>query len=798
MRKKITSWLLIMALVITLIPATAATVHAASGTYEGVKYDLTGGVLTIEKGDASSISNAPAGSMGSSEMYSYSGWKRYSSEVTKIVIKDGVTDIAKMAFSGMSNLTEVEIADSVKKIGDDAFYNDPLLTDVELGNSTESIGREAFMYCTELADIDLPTSIRWVGVNAFKETAIFNAQSEADYIIVDSVLLGTNKYSFYAEDPCVIPEGITCIADEAFMDVVISGSLTFPDSLLYIGNYSFDGGHYNLSHCDKTLLELDLNNVVQIGNGSFRYWYCIDEVDLSKVTYVGDYAFYWCHDLHTLKFAPTMEYLGEYVISASDNVATVYGPEYVERASGYAFMGQSPFSKSIYGDADGDGMMYYNGILAAVTVKGNEITIADGTYNIGSRAFEQYYSSDSSTISVTIPKSVTSIGYSATLYSVTDVYYAGSMNDWNAINFENENTFPNATIHCAESDAVKIEDCTVKVAYAATTYTGQAKTPAVTVTAPDGKTLARGTDYKLDYTNNVNAGTATVTITGQGEYAGTVEKAFTIKKVTADKVTIKLEYQKTNYDGQQKTPAVTLTDSNGRVLINDTDYTVEYPGTLGTGRYTVTATLMGNYTGEKTAQFTIVPYGTSTVLVNLNGPTSVQVVWDLVPQASGYYVYFKKASASTWSKAVDCGKTRKWTKTGLAAGTQYNFKVVPYWKASDGTKYTSNTPVQKNIYTLKAAGPVTVKKSAAGKVKVTWKNINGESGYQVQKMIKKSNVYIASASMKKGVNVTSAVFAHAKGKQFYYRVRAYKTEKINGATKTVYGPWTAVKGFKMQ
>ncbi len=59
------------------------------------------------------------------------------------------------------------------------------------------------------------------------------------------------------------------------------------------------------------------------------------------------------------------------------------------------------------------------------------------------------------------------------------------------------------------------------------TYTGTAHTPAVSV-KDGGETLAADTDYAVAYSNNINAGTATVTITGKGNYSGTPSKTFTI------------------------------------------------------------------------------------------------------------------------------------------------------------------------------------------------------------------------------------------------------------------------------
>lgn len=58
-------------------------------------------------------------------------------------------------------------------------------------------------------------------------------------------------------------------------------------------------------------------------------------------------------------------------------------------------------------------------------------------------------------------------------------------------------------------------------------YTGSALTPIVTIKIGD-VTLVKDTDYQVSYANNTNVGTATITITFKGNYAGTVTKTFTI------------------------------------------------------------------------------------------------------------------------------------------------------------------------------------------------------------------------------------------------------------------------------
>ena len=67
-------------------------------------------------------------------------------------------------------------------------------------------------------------------------------------------------------------------------------------------------------------------------------------------------------------------------------------------------------------------------------------------------------------------------------------------------------------------------------------YTGKTITPSVTVTYK-GTKLTAGTDYTVAYSNNINAGTATVTITGKGAYSGTVSRNFVIYKDIPDKIT---------------------------------------------------------------------------------------------------------------------------------------------------------------------------------------------------------------------------------------------------------------------
>lgn len=83
-----------------------------------------------------------------------------------------------------------------------------------------------------------------------------------------------------------------------------------------------------------------------------------------------------------------------------------------------------------------------------------------------------------------------------------------------------EKTF---TINSAE-----ISGCTF-APIADVTYNTMAHTPEVTV-AISGRTLEADKDYTVSYASNINAGTATVTVTGKGNFTGTASKTFTINK----------------------------------------------------------------------------------------------------------------------------------------------------------------------------------------------------------------------------------------------------------------------------
>ena len=130
-------------------------------------------------------------------------------------------------------------------------------------------------------------------------------------------------------------------------------------------------------------------------------------------------------------------------------------------------------------------------------------------------------------------------------------------------------------------------------------YTGEDIKPEVNV--KDRETiLAKGTDYTVAYENNQNVGTATVKVTGIGNYKETVEKTFEIiaKPITGDMIT---PISAQTYTGSDIKPEVIVKDGETSLTEGD-DYTVEYKNNQNVGTATAIVTGKGNYkeTVEKT------------------------------------------------------------------------------------------------------------------------------------------------------------------------------------------------------
>jgi hypothetical protein len=164
-----------------------------------------------------------------------------------------------------------------------------------------------------------------------------------------------------------------------------------------------------------------------------------------------------------------------------------------------------------------------------------------------------------------------------------------------------------------EAFAGSLNNATVS-AISSQSYTGLAITPTPTVTL-GGTTLTAGTDYTLSYTDNVEVGTATVTITGKGSYTGSTTATF---RITKYELTEKDQISPINdiaYTGSSVSISPTVATKAGTTLTEGEDYTLSYADESGTaltgapsevGTYRLVVTGKGSYTGSLYRTFHIV------------------------------------------------------------------------------------------------------------------------------------------------------------------------------------------------
>ena len=244
---------------------------------------------------------------------------------------------------------------------------------------------------------------------------------------------------------------------------------------------------------------------------------------------------------------------------------------------------------------------------------------------------------------------------------------------------------------------ISISKASVTLSTSTYAYDGKAKKPGVTVKL-NGKTLKNGTDYTVSYSNNTKVGTAKVTITGKGNYTGSVSKTFKIKnnfkKATVSGISTKA------FTGKNITQSITV-KYNGKTLKKGTDYTVSYSNNKKVGTATVKIAGKGSYTGTVTKTFKINP--AKQEIQKLTAKSKAFFVdWAQKGSATGYEIQYATNSKFTSAKKVTItnNKTDKTTVSKLSGKKKYYVRVRSYTTVK-GTKYYGAWSASKSVTTKK-------------------------------------------------------------------------------------------------
>ena len=278
-------------------------------------------------------------------------------------------------------------------------------------------------------------------------------------------------------------------------------------------------------------------------------------------------------------------------------------------------------------DVNGDGVPEYEAVTDALKIQ--IISKQTAVLKVSDSTAAYDGTAKSAGITVTTPadydRTKLTVTYSKDGQAVTDPTAAGTYTV-TAV-YEDDDYYGTASgTLTIQPAALSKDQFTVDTSDAA--YTGQAITKSVAATSGATGTsgsLTEGTDYTVTYDNNIDAGTATITVTGQGNYTGSVTYTFNItaKSLSKDDFTVgdSAAVQpdgtvKVTYTGGEITvPVNAAAGASGAVLTEGVDYRVAYKDAAGqtvsmpknAGNYTLVVTGIGNYSGTLEYPVTIAP-----------------------------------------------------------------------------------------------------------------------------------------------------------------------------------------------
>lgn len=329
-----------------------------------------------------------------------------------------------------------------------------------------------------------------------------------------------------------------------------------------------------------------------------------------------------------------------------------------------------------------------------------------------------------------------------------------------------------------------IEAATITNIPTSQTYTTSAITPEPTVKV--GNTvLKKDVHYTVRWGNDVNVGTASLTVTGIGAYGGTKIVNYRIIAKSIARCSVS-DVSNRSYTGKVQTPGVVVKDGK-KVLAEGNDYTVSYLNNKNIGTATITVIGKGNYSGSVVKKFDIVSAPITGLKASNQKKTTAKLSWAKASNITGYQVYTndaKKRVAQTTKTSVTIKK--------LKSGTTYKYKVRTYTKIGKVTYYGDFKTITFATQPEKVAA--TVKSSKTKTAVVSWKKVAGSNGYEIYCSTSKKGTYQPVAYILRNNVLNYTQTGLKKGKTYYYRVRAYRS--IDG--KKVYGAFSDIGSVKVK
>ena len=589
-------------------------------------------------------------------------WRDFS--INKVVVQKGITSIGSFAFGDCSSLSSIEIPEGVTSIGSGAFENCSSLSSIKIPEGVTSIECYAFEACSSLNSIKIPKNVSEIGISVFDEC----------YELV-SIYFKGNKPKIIYED--------------------------YNDYDLFSGLY--DTTVY-YSKNNKTWEGIESESF----GGTNIKWVAYDPASL-KAAATGEEVQSSESPDEGVEFTDNPE---ENLSLETDNANEDLSPETddpeedpsIEQEEDAEEVNE-PTSSPDQEKADTNEKIEDD--FGADDV---EITELDPTI---SNEQEETKAGDSVTFSRLIPHSrylfvMVRDEDADDLLEASNLLYIGqkTADESGTVSFRYmlKESFDSPVSKIFGKQLKDIKNMTITLAKTKYVYDGTSKKPSVTV--KDGtKLLRNGQDYTVTYSKNVDVGTATVTVTGKGDYTGTSAVKFVIvkanntikasniikdtsKKTQTVKIKASVKYKaKLTYSSNSKSVKV---DSSGKVTIAK-NFT-------GKAVITITSAATSKY-NKSVVKITVTVRPSGTVLYKLtnNEKGRVKVTWKKNSSVSGYRIQYsidKNFKKGVGTVTIGKNKTTSGTLSKLKKGKTYYVRIATY-KNVRNKVYSSWSKVKK-------------------------------------------------------------------------------------------------------
>lgn len=236
-------------------------------------------------------------------------------------IPNTVENVCYKAFNKCSNLTEIIIPEGVTAIGESAFEYCTKLAKVDLPDSVTSIGKYALANCDLLSDVKIGNNVINAGANILSYTAYSSNEEnwENGVLYLGSCLIAVKKdisgeYS--------IKDGTKVIAEGSFSWCEALTGIKMPNSVVTIEDAAFEG-------C-ASLENVNISDsVVSVGERAFYHCLALKQVTVPKnVTKIGDIAFGYTYNPFNDEYVQYIS-VNDFVLNGySNSAASEYANEY--------------------------------------------------------------------------------------------------------------------------------------------------------------------------------------------------------------------------------------------------------------------------------------------------------------------------------------------------------------------------------------------------------------------------------------------------------------------------------------